>query len=290
MKKLSFIGSVISLPLLLISINSCKHSKDVETPPKKVQLKTSATFGSYLADKDGRTLYFFALDANGQSGCTSAGCMAVWPSFIVDSITANDIGDGLAITDFSTVTTGGGGKQLTYKGWQLYYYAPAYNGTNTIEIAGQTGGDGVNGTWFISKPDYTIMLARTQLVGHNGKSYKSDYTEGTGATTYFVNDKGLTLYTFKNDRANKNNFTRADFSNNGVWPIYETDKVVVPSILDKSMFSTTDVFGKKQLTYKGWPLYFFGQDAGVRGSNKGVSFPAGPGTWFVAVKDIAMAP
>jgi predicted lipoprotein with Yx(FWY)xxD motif len=49
-----------------------------------------------------------------------------------------------------------------------------------------------------------------------------------------------------------------------------------------------DVFGRKQLTYKGWPLYYYGTDAGVMGSNKGVSVPV-PGRWPVAVKDMAAA-
>ncbi|MNL47358.1 Secreted repeat [compost metagenome] len=132
------------------------------------------------------------------------------------------------------------------------------------------------------------MIVRSQLVGHDGKNYKSDYTVGDGSTTYFTDAKGITLYTFKNDNFKKNNFTKADFSNNAVWPIYETDKIVVPSTLDKSKFSVITVFGKSQLVYNGWPLYYFGQDANVRGANKGISFPS-PGIWPVPVKDIPLA-
>ncbi|MBA4140990.1 MAG: hypothetical protein H0X70_10930, partial [Segetibacter sp.] len=99
----------------------------------------------------------------------------------------------------------------------------------------------------------------------------------------------LTLYGFKNDKNNKNNYTKTDFSNTPIWPIYETDKIVVPSVLDKTLFGVIDVFGKKQLTYKGWPLYYFGQDAQVRGANKGISFPA-PAVWPVVGKDTPPAP
>ena len=63
--------------------------------------------------------------------------------------------------------------------------------------------------------------------------YKSDYTEGIGKTTYFTDDRDVTLYTFRADSLNKNKFTRPDFSNNNAWPIYETDKIVVPSTFDK---------------------------------------------------------
>lgn len=271
---------------------SCSSDNDSNTPPtvevkKEISLSTSATLGTYLSDKDGRSLYFFATDANGQASCTG-GCEAVWPAFNVDNLTADKLGAGLTLSDFGTITTASAKKQLTYKGWPLYYYAPSVNGANTLESAGKTTGDGVGGVWFIAKPDYSIMIVRSQLKGHDQKNYKSDYTEGDGLTTYFTDAKGITLYTFKNDNFKKNNFTKADFSNNAVWPIYETDKMVVPSILDKSKFSVITVFGKSQLTYNGWPLYYFGQDANVRGANKGISFPS-PGIWPVPVKDSPLA-
>ncbi|OXB20740.1 hypothetical protein B0A80_18080 [Flavobacterium tructae] len=271
----------------ILFLAGCSNDKDNTTvtpeAKKEIALSTSTTLGSYLSDKDGKSLYFFATDAKGQASCTG-GCEAVWPPFYVDNLTAEKLSSGLTLTDFTTITTISGKKQLTYKGWPLYYYAPSINGTNTPETAGQTTGDGVGGVWFIAKPDYSIMLVRSQLLGHDGKNYKSDYTVGDGLTTYFTDAKGLTLYTFKNDNFKKNNFTKADFSNNAVWPIYETDKIVVPSTLDKSKFSVITVFGKSQLVYNGWPLYYFGQDANVRGANKGISFPS-PAVWPVPVKD-----
>lgn len=278
---------------------SSDNSNDTTPPPpqeaaKEVSLSTSTTLGSYLSDKSGRSLYFFGSDYKGQASCTG-GCEALWPAFFVDNLTADKLGAGLTLSDFATITTTSGKKQLTYKGWPLYYYAPVSGsdpygngGKNTPEDAGKTTGEGIDGIWFVAKPDYSIMIVRSQLLGHDGKNYKSDYTVGDGLTTYFTDGKGLTLYTFKNDNFKKNNFTNADFSNNAVWPIYETDKIVVPSILDKTKFSLITVFGKSQLTYNGWPLYYFGQDASVRGANKGISFPS-PGIWPVPVKDIPLA-
>jgi hypothetical protein len=67
---------------------------------------------------------------------------------------------------------------------------------------------------------------------------------------------------------------------------------VVPSILNKTLFAVTTVFNKKQLTYNGWPLYYFGADGKIRGNNKGVSqglngtVPA----WPVAVQGVNPAP
>ena len=72
--------------------------------------------------------------------------------------------------------------------------------------------------------------------------------------------------------------TVPDFSNDAVWPIYEVDNLEsTPSILSAGDFSIIDIHNKKQLAYKGWPLYYFGGDAN-RGENKGVSVPQ-PGVW-----------
>lgn len=265
------------------------NNPDKPTPKPVVQLTTSATLGAHISDVDGNSLYYFSNDFNGANNC-SGGCAAVWPIYYAgDNLAQAALGTGLDIKDFSTITTTDGKKQTTYKGWPLYYYAPNVNGANVREAAGETKGEAVNNVWFVAKTDYSIQLVNAQLVGADGKKYLADHTEGTGKTLYFTDGKGITLYAFSIDKFNVNKFTKADFSNNAVWPIYETDQIVVPSTLDKTLFGSITVFGKKQLTYKGWPLYYFGQDAGVRGANKGVSFPA-PGVWPVVTKDVAAAP
>ncbi|HEX5026931.1 MAG TPA: hypothetical protein VFV68_16735 [Agriterribacter sp.] len=270
-------------------IASC--SKSDNTPPEKkptIQLATSATLGSYLTDTLGNTLYYFSNDFNGQSNC-AGGCLDLWPLYFAgDNLTQASLATGLDIADFGTITTPAG-KQTTYKTWPLYYYAPAVGAINVRENPGETKGEGFGNVWYVAKPDYTIMLVNAQLVGSDGKNYKSDITEGIGKTLYFSDAKGVSLYGFSKDSFNVNKFTKDDFSNNAVWPIYEMDKMVVPSTLDKSLFATAAVFGKVQLTYKGWPLYYFGQDNLTRGSNKGVSFPA-PGIWPIMMKDLPAAP
>ena len=282
---------------LLIMV-SCKKNDGMgatqpipPSPPviqQGIELHNSPTLGSYLTDKQDHALYFFSNDADGQDSCTG-GCEVLWPAFNVDQLTAAQLGAGLDLADFGSITSATGGKQLTYKGWPLYSYAPPQNGTNQPEATGLTSGDGFAGIWYVAKPDYTIMLANAQLIGQDGKKYKSDFTEGIGKTLYFTNGSGRTEYTFSKDSSSNNNFTAPDFSNNNNFPIYETDKIVVPSSLNKTDFESTQVFGRTQLTYKGWPLYYFGQDGDTRGSNKGISVPH-PGVWPVAVKDIQPAP
>lgn len=287
-------NSLLSLIALsgIVFFSACggnDNNPDTPAPKPLVQLSASATLGNHLTDVDGNSLYYFSNDFNGQNNC-AGGCAAVWPIYYAgDNLAQTALGTGLDIKDFTTITTTEGKKQTAYKGWPLYYFAPAVGGVNVREAPGKTDGEGVNNVWYVAKPDYTIQLINAQLVGADGKNYLENHTEGTAKTTYFTDGKGVTLYSFAKDSFNINKFTKPDFSNNAVWPIYETDQIVVPSTLDKTLFGSITVAGKKQLTYKGWPLYYFGQDAGVRGSNKGVSVPA-PGVWPVVTKNVAAAP
>jgi predicted lipoprotein with Yx(FWY)xxD motif len=291
MKKIILHG--IAMPLLAaVLFTACKKDEVVTNTNPSIQLLQSSTLGSYLATKDNKALYFFANDADGISTCTGA-CESTWPSFTTSDIASLTLANGLLKTDFSTIITTSGKTQVTYKGYPLYTYAPAQTGgyggtTNVPEAENITTGEGKGGVWFIAKPDYTIMLANHQLRGNDGNLYTSTYTFGTGNTNHFTNGNGSTLYVFNNDSFNINKFTRPDFSNNATWPIYEQDKIVVPSTLDKALFGSITVFGKKQLTYKGWPIYYFGADGNTRGSTKGVSVPIA-GRWPVVVKDIAEA-
>lgn len=286
MEKRKFITLVSgSIIITMLTFFSCKDDDDdPETASEfAVSLATDATRGKYLVDKDGYALYFFSNDFNGRNSC-SGQCQAIWPYFNAGALTQDNLGEGLNIADFDTIMVNGT-SQTRYKGWPLYYYAP--NGS-TLEPAGQITGEEIT-NWIVAKPDYTIMLTNAQLVGNDGKNYMGTYIEGVGKTVYFTDANGITLYTFKNDSSNKNKYTKADFSNDGTWPLYDTTAIVVPSMLDKTLFASIDVFGRKQLTYKGWPLYYFGPDQNIPGNNKGVSVPA-PGVWPVAVKDMSAAP
>ncbi|HSO85978.1 MAG TPA: fasciclin domain-containing protein, partial [Draconibacterium sp.] len=263
----------------VVADNGVVHVIDVVLiPSADVKITETESMGKIITDAYGRTLYLFSRDSKGASLCTG-GCLNNWPIFNAEGIEA---GAGLNATDFGTIDRGDGVMQTTYKGWPLYYYVQD-------TVPGQMLGEGVIGKWFVAKPDYTIMITDNQLTGLNGVNYKGDYTPGDEVIQYFTDDKGFTLYTRKNDLRNSNKFTKPDFSNNGVWPIYEETEVVIPSVLNKSDFGIINVYGKNQLTYKGWPLYYFGQDMMVRGNNKGVSVPS-PGVWPVPVKDMMLAP
>ena len=291
MKKILYLVSVILIFSGGLLLTQCTSSNSPATSSYLVNLTKSTTLGYYMTDKKGYALYFFSNDANGTNNCTG-GCTASWPIFNVTGLTQAQLSPGLLLSDFSTITAASG-TQLTYKGWPLYYYAP--NGSQ--EPAGVTSGDGVGGIWFVAKPSYTLMLSNSQLVGLDGNSYVESSTgvtsAGPGSTTYFTDLSGRTLYAFSKDSSLVNKFTKTDFSNNASWPIYVNSKLDFPSAIDKTLFDSITVYGFKQLTYKGWPLYYFGGDVDAtgkfRGNTKGVSVPA-PNIWKAFVIGIPAAP
>jgi predicted lipoprotein with Yx(FWY)xxD motif len=265
----------MALLLALVSVYSCGDDKPDDPVITKPDPQVKITNG-ILTDENGKALYFFANDASATTTCTGT-CRENWPVYNIDKLS---ISSGLLATDFGSITGADGIKQTTYKGWPLYYYK---NDTGN----GTASGDGQGEVWFAARPDYTVLIVASQLTGADGVKYNGQYKPGDEVVKYLVDDKGKTLYAFKNDFKNSNVFTKSDFSNNAVWPIYEVNTVgSVPSGYDKADFGTIDVFGKKQLTYKGWPVYYFGQDGGVRGLNKGVSVPS-PGVWPIINKAIA---
>ncbi len=238
-------------------------------------------FGDILTDKEGFTLYFFSLDAKGESNCTS-GCLDAWPIFFSEDLSLDS---GLNASDFGSITRSDGEMQTTYKGWPLYFF-----GNDTA--AGDVNGDGSGGVWYVAKPDYTVMLAQGQLLGRdvdgNETQLTSAYEPGEESTFYITDTDGNTLYSFINDANAVNNFTAEDFSNDGVWPIFEEALERLPSILEAADFGSINVFGRQQLTYKGWPLYFFGGDD-KRGDTFGVGFPTA-GVWPIVNQDTEIAP
>lgn len=240
----------------------------------------TTTLGTVMTTQDGKSLYFFAPDVNGSSNCNGA-CATTWPPFYKD---APGLATGLAPSDFGTITRADGSKQTTYKGWPLYNF-------RNDAAAGDVKGENVGNNWSVAKPDYMVLRAAGQLVGNDGKNYTADFKEGTGTTTYITDDRGASLYTLSVDKMNTNTFTRSDFSNNTIWPIVEpTALKETPSFLNKADFGVISVFGRSQVTFRGWPLYYFGADSKVRGSTKGVSAGRQPGFWPILTPTLAAAP
>lgn len=116
-----------------------------------------------------------------------------------------------------------------------------------------------NETATVAAPSqYTVSLADSPAIGQ-----------------YLVDQKGLTLYYFKND-------TQGSSSCSGqcavLWPPFYAQSVALGPGLNQSdfaMINRTD--GTEQLTFRGWPLYYYYMDTSpgdVKGQGIG-------GVWFV---------
>jgi predicted lipoprotein with Yx(FWY)xxD motif len=197
-----------------------------------VKLGTTS-LGKVLTDAGGMTLYFFVTDLAGEGMSTCYGtCASIWPIFSVDTPV---VSPPLPASDFTSITRTDGTKQTTYKGWPLYYY-------KNDRKPGDMNGENVLKTWYVAKPDYTMMIASRPTTG-------SYLTDGTGRA----------LYVWAKDT------TPGVSSCTGTcittWPAFSVGTLVVPSALKLSDFSTTTrADGKKQMAYMGRPLYYYSVD------------------------------
>lgn len=247
MRKNLFKLLILTLTVAVISCSDDEETTPIVPETLSVELKSSATFGQYLADNKGKALYYFTPDLNGSSSC-SGGCLAAWPAFYMETIT---VGAGLNAAGFATITRADGSKQTTYKGWPLYYFAGDAK-------SGDVNGDDADESWYVAKPEYSVMVA------DNEKGEK-----------LIVDATGRTLYHFTNDTENTSTCKDGCIV---TWPAFLDETIAVPSFFSAADFKTiTRVDGAKQTTYKGTPLYYFAQDQ-VRGDVKGQGVN---GKWFI---------
>ena len=94
--------------------------------------------------------------------------------------------------------------------------------------------------------------------------------------SFLVDDKGMSLYLFTTDKPNTSNCYGKCAS---FWPpLLTSGAPVAASGLDASKLGTTTrADGTVQVTYNGWPLYYFAKDK-QPGDVKGQKVQ---GTWFV---------
>jgi predicted lipoprotein with Yx(FWY)xxD motif len=99
--------------------------------------------GRILVDAQGRTLYLFEKDKNGQSAC-SGPCAGAWPP-LTGTVTA---GTGAVAKMLGTTARSDGAKQATYAGHPLYLY-------EGDSAPSQTHGEGLDdfgAEWYVLAP------------------------------------------------------------------------------------------------------------------------------------------
>ena len=96
---------------------------------------------------------------------------------------------------------------------------------------------------------------------------------------HIVDGKGITLYLFTKDVLGDSKCTGVCLN---AWPIFYKEKISVSSGLSPTDFGTiTRDDGKKQTTFKGWPLYYYSGDVNP-GDIKGEGVNK---VWFIARPD-----
>lgn len=97
-----------------------------------------------------------------------------------------------------------------------------------------------------------------------------------------VDDMGITLYFFTKD---VNGESTCEGRCLDAWPAFYRADISVSSDLNANDFGViTRADGSRQTTYKGWPLYYFGDDAAANEANGEGS----GGVWFVAKPDYTL--
>ncbi len=253
---------------VLIFFNGCE-TDNAEDPIEKIEFNIKVIdnggFGKIMVNQDNQSIYFFAGDVSGESNC-KGGCADVWPP-VIGEVYDLQLGSYLSKNDFSTITREDGQKQLTYKGWPLYYFSP--DGNDQLEEPREVLGDGRGGVFHVAKPDYSVLLGRQPV------------SEGEEAVVYLVNDRGVTLYLNQGDEENISNCNGGCAT---VWPPFQKTQPVIPSSLNANDFeylNRNDELGP-QLSFKGSPLYYFSQDEEKQGVVLGQA--GGPNQTFFVVE------
>jgi Uncharacterized protein conserved in bacteria len=146
---ISMIGSTVGVALVAAACSSAAATPTPAaagtspTPATSLALAetTDPTLGTYLTGQNGMTLYVTTSDTPDASACTDT-CATTWPPLTV-ATGATITGPSDATGAFATITRSDGTLQVTYNHMPLYY-------NSGDSAAGNTTGQGLNGTWFVA--------------------------------------------------------------------------------------------------------------------------------------------
>ena len=224
--------------LLLLAIAVPIFAQD---SPPTVSLGGNDALGEFLVGPNGMTLYIFSRDSLNTSACYER-CSEIWPPYIVRNADNLSAGEGV-MGELGTIQRTTGSLQVTYNGQPLYYWYEDY-------AAGDAKGQGVGGVWSII-PAATVL---SQRIG--------DFN------SILVDSMGMTLYVFTNDAAGVSNCADQCAAN---WPpltVESADALMANPLLPGELGTIERADGTTQVTYNGWPLYYWKDDA-ARGDTTG---------------------
>jgi predicted lipoprotein with Yx(FWY)xxD motif len=223
---------LILLCLLLVALPAMAQ----EELPYTVNLSDIDPYGPIMVGSNGMTLYNFSRDSVNTSVCVDR-CAENWPALTVESADALTVDP--AITGvFGTIERADGTLQVTWNGQPLYYWA-------RDEAPGDTTGNDVGHVWWVMPPA-TVSVWQTADLG-----------------SYLIGPEGMTVYLFTNDEQGAGTSAcSGDCLTN--WPpvtVADAADLVKGVNLHGELGTITRDDGTLQVTYDGWPLYYFANDA-----------------------------
>ena len=236
-----------------------------------IKVADDPKLGKILVDDKGMTLYMYTKDTADTSTCTG-GCLANWPALKTGG--SPKAGDGVDSSKLGSAALADGSKIVTYNHMPLYYWAKDTK-------AGDTTGQNVGKVWFVVAPDGTVVKAADATATPAAASNATLMVASSPALGRFLVDgRGMTLYIYTKDEADKSNCAAACLAN---WPpLLAVDSPKLGDGVDAAKLGTTATAdGRKMITYNHMPLYYWVKDtkAGdTTGQNVGK-------VWFVVAPD-----
>jgi predicted lipoprotein with Yx(FWY)xxD motif/uncharacterized cupredoxin-like copper-binding protein len=142
--------ALVALAFLIVGSGSAFATGTPESAAEPtVFVRQDPTFGPFLTDPAGRTLYLFSKDTEpGKSVCTDK-CEQNWPVFTAtEPLSLPGTVDG----ELSLITRDDGSTQVAYNGIPLYYFAGDAN-------PGDTNGQAVGDVWWLVAPGADSVAA-----------------------------------------------------------------------------------------------------------------------------------
>ncbi len=262
-KRLTYIGAVLNCAVILTPHAASAAGQDVSlaalpagvtmTPPQPVQRGGSIEPG-VLNDAMGMTLYTYDADEKGQARCLDA-CEAEWPPLKAETSAPN--------SDWSVATRADHVKQWAYKGKPLYL-------SRKDTVPGDMKGKDANGQWHAAS-----YLPITQSSSPPGGITLRQNARANG--DLLVDHRGMSLYV-----RDRNTAACTDVCLKTWQPVMVGE--LAKNIGDWSVAKRDD--GRRQLAYKGYPVYLFSGDTRP-GEVNGVLFDS---RWQAAMVSRYFAP
>jgi predicted lipoprotein with Yx(FWY)xxD motif len=139
-------------------------------------IATQAGSGGTFLTEGGRTVYLWVKDGMNKTTCTGA-CASAWPP-VMDKgqLTASG---GAKAADLGTIARPGGGKQVTYNGHALYFFA---GDSSAGQTSGQ-GSDSFGAKWWLVAPAGSQITASDTAASSSSGGSSSGGSSASGSSS-----------------------------------------------------------------------------------------------------------